>query len=74
MSGLQGRMKAMREQKKEGGADVSKMIEEMKKRKGARGKTGEVPGEGEQPVDIKDLMKQLGEAMKKQQSPSQGGQ
>ena len=64
----------MREQKKEGGADVSKMIEEMKKRKAARGKAGEVPGGEEQPADVKDLMKQFGEAMKKQQSQPQGGQ
>jgi hypothetical protein len=74
MSGLQERMKAMREQKQEGGADVSKMIEDMKKRKAARGKTGEVPGGDEQPPDMKELMKQFGEAMKKQQSQPQSGQ
>ncbi|MCW5797179.1 MAG: conserved exported protein of unknown function [Nitrospira sp.] len=72
MSGFQERMKAMREQKKEGEADVSKMIEERKKRKAARGKTGEVSGRDEQPADMKELMKQFGEAMKKQQP--QGGQ
>ncbi len=74
MSGFQERMKAMREQKTEGGANVSKMIEEMKKRKAARGKTGETPGGDEQPAEMKELMKQLGEAMKKQQSQPQGGQ
>ena len=67
-------MKAMREQKKEGGADVSTMIEDMKKRKAARGKAGEGPGGDEQPPDMKELMKQFGEAMKKQQSQPQSGQ
>ncbi|HMU31521.1 MAG TPA: DUF4412 domain-containing protein [Nitrospira sp.] len=74
LSGFQERMKAMREQKREGGADVSKMVEEMKKRKAARGKPGEAPGGEEQPPDMKELMKQFGEAMKKQQSQPQGGQ
>lgn len=74
LSGFQERMKAMREQKREGGADVSKMIEEMKKRRAARNKTGEAPGAEEQPPDMKELMKQLGEAMRKQQPQSPGGQ
>ncbi|MCE7977012.1 MAG: DUF4412 domain-containing protein [Nitrospira sp. NTP1] len=74
MSGFQERMKAMREQKKEGGEDVSKMIEEMKKRKAARGKAGDAPGGDEQPAEMKELMKQLGEAMRKQQSQPRGGQ
>lgn len=74
MSGFQERMKAMQGQKREGGADVAKMIEEMKKRKAARGKTGDASGGDEQPPDMKELMKQLGEAMKKQQAPPQSGQ
>ncbi len=74
MAGIQERMKAMRDQKGQGGADFSKMIEEMKKRKAARSNIGEVPGDGEQPPAAKELMKQFGEAMKKQQPQSQGGQ
>lgn len=74
MSGLQERMKAMREQKGQGGADFSKMVEEMKKRKAARSKPGETSGDGEQPPDMKELMKQFGEAMKKQQPQPPGGQ
>ncbi|MBA5861820.1 MAG: DUF4412 domain-containing protein [Nitrospira sp. CR1.1] len=74
LSGMQERLKAMRERKREGGADVSKMIEDMKTRKAARGKSAEAPGGDEPPPDLKELMKQLGEAMKKQQPPSQGGQ
>lgn len=74
MSGFQERMKAMREQKKEGGEDVSKMIEEMKKRKAARGKAGDAPGGDEQPAEMKELMKQLGEAMRKQPPQPRGGQ
>jgi hypothetical protein len=74
LSGIQERMKAMREQRREGGADVSKMIEDIKKRKAARGKPGEVSGGEEQPPDMNALMRQFGEALKKQQPPSQGGQ
>ncbi|HNV25847.1 MAG TPA: DUF4412 domain-containing protein [Nitrospira sp.] len=74
MAGLQERMKAMREQKREGGADVSKMIEELKKRKASRGKSGEAPGGDEPAPDMKELMKQFGEAMKKQQPQPQRGQ
>lgn len=73
MSAMQERMRAMREQKGQGGADFSKMMEEMKKRKAERGGAGETGGEGGQQADMKELMKQLGEAMKKQ-SPSKGGQ
>lgn len=74
MSATQERMKAMREQKGQGGADFSKMLEEMKKRKAARGSTGEPTGDGGQQPDMSEIMKQLGEAMKKQQSQPQGGQ
>ena len=74
MSAMQERMKALGDQKGQGGADMSKMIEEMRQRKAARSKAGEAPGAGEQPPDMKELMKQFGEAMKKQQPQPQGGQ
>lgn len=70
VSAIQEGMKAMREPKGQGGADLSTMIEDMKKRRAARGKTGAPSGEGEPQPDLKELMKQLGEAMKQQQ----GGQ
>lgn len=74
MSAMQERMKALGDQKGQGGADMSKMIEGMRQRKAARSKAGEAPGEGEQPPDMKELLKQFGEAMKKQQPQPQGGQ
>ncbi|MBS0170635.1 MAG: DUF4412 domain-containing protein [Nitrospira sp.] len=75
LSEIANRMKAGREQMQQGqgGVDMSQMIEEMKKRRAARGKAGETPGGDEQPPDMKELMKQFGEAMKKQQQ-QQGGQ
>lgn len=73
MSAMQERMKAMREQKGQGGEDFSKMVEEMKRRKASPSGAAEVPGENAPQPDVKDLMKQFGEMMKKQQPP-QGGQ
>lgn len=72
MSGMQERMRAMREQKKEGNEDISKMVEEMKKRKAGPTGGAEAPGESAEQPDVKDLMKQFGEMMKKKQP--QGGQ
>lgn len=72
MSAMQERMKAMRDQQGKGAPDFSTMIEDMKKRKAKRGATGDMAGEGEQPPDMKELMKQFGEMMKKQQSQPQG--
>lgn len=74
LSEIANRMKAGREQMQQGqgGADMSHMIEEMKKRRAARGKSGDAAGEGEPPPDFREMMKQLGEAMKKPQQ--QGGQ
>lgn len=74
MSAMQERIKAMREQKGEGGQDFSKMMEEIKKRKAARSGAGETTGESEPRPDMKEIMKQFGEAMKKQQPQPQGGQ
>jgi len=74
MSALQERLKTLGEPNKKGGADLSKMIEEMKKRKAARGKTGKDPGGDGQQTDLKELMQQFGEAMKTQQAQPQGGQ
>ncbi|HRC42784.1 MAG TPA: DUF4412 domain-containing protein [Nitrospira sp.] len=70
MSAIQERMKAMREQKGQGAVDLSKMLDDMKKRKSARRGAGEA---GQQP-DMQEIMKQLGEAMKKPQVQPQGGQ
>ena len=54
-----------------GGEDFQKMMEEMKKRKAEQGGTaGGQGGSGQQP-DANEMMKQLGEMMKKRQ---QGGQ
>ena len=73
MSGVQDRMKAMRGQKGQGGEDFSKMMEQMKKRKAAPSGAGEESIETAEPQpDVKDIMKQFGEMMKKQQP--QGGQ
>lgn len=74
MSAMQERMKAMREQQGQGKADLSKMLEDMKTRKAARRGAGEPAGEAEQQPDMQEIMKQLGEAMKKQQVQPQGGQ
>ena len=71
MSAMQERMKAMRGQKGQGGEDFSKMMEEMKKRKAGQGGAGEPSGEGGEQPDMKEVMKQFGEMMKKKQ---QGGQ
>lgn len=71
LSAIQEGMKALREPNGQGGADLSKMIEDMKKRRAARGKRGTPSGEGEPQPDLQELMKQLGEAMKQQQQ--QGG-
>jgi hypothetical protein len=74
MAGMQDRMKAMREQKQPGSEDISKMMEQMKKHKSETSGAGAASGEGaESQPDVKDLMKQLGEMMKKPQS-TQGGQ
>ena len=73
MSAMQERMKAMREQKGQGGEDISKMAEPMKKRKSGASGAGEAPGESAEQPDVKDMMKQFGEMMKKKQQP-QGGQ
>lgn len=74
LSDMANRMKAGREQMQQGqsGADLSQMIETMKKRRAARGKGGDAAGEGDPPPDLREMMKQLGEAMKKPQP--QGGQ
>ncbi len=73
MSGMQERMKAMREQQGQGGEDLSNMVENMKKRRASPDGGGAIPpGDAEQP-DMKEMMKQFGEMMKKKQS-SQGGQ
>lgn len=74
MSAMQERMKAMREQKGQGKADLSRMLGDMNKRKAARRGGGEPAGEGGQQPDMQEIMKQLGEAMKKQQVQPQGGQ
>ena len=74
MSAMQERMKAMREQKGQGKADLSKMLEDMKKRKAARRGAGEPAGEAGPQPDMQEIMKQLSEAMKKQQVQPQGGQ
>lgn len=71
MSAMQERMKAMRERKGQAGEDFSKMAEEMKKRKAGQGNVAEPSGEGGQQPDMKEMMKQFGEMMKKKQ---QGGQ
>ena len=68
MSGIQDRMKAMREQRGQGSEDFSKMMEQMKRRKNAPPGAGEGRGDGVEP-DVKDIMNQLGEMMKKQQQP-----
>ncbi len=73
MSAMQERMKAMREQKGQGAADFSKMLEDMQKRKAARRGAGEPAGESGQQPDVNEIMKQLGEAMKQQPSQPQGG-
>lgn len=72
MAGMQERMKAMREQKGQEGADLSRMMEGAKKRKASPGGAEEALGENAPPTDVKDLMKQFGEMMKKQ-PPSEGG-
>ncbi len=75
LSAMQERMKAMREQKGQAGEDFSKMAEEMKKRKAGQDRAAEPSGEDERQPDLKELMKQLGDMMKKQQqSQQQGGQ
>ncbi|MBS0184493.1 MAG: DUF4412 domain-containing protein [Nitrospira sp.] len=71
MSAMQERMKAMRGQKGQGGEDFSKIMEEIKKRKASRGGAGEPSGEGGEEPDMKEVMKQFGEMMKKRQP---GGQ
>lgn len=74
MSALQERLKTLVEPDKKGGPDLSKMIEEMKKRKAARGKRSDAPGgEGPQP-DLKELLQQFGEAMKQPQGQPRGAQ
>ncbi|MBI4003024.1 MAG: DUF4412 domain-containing protein [Nitrospira defluvii] len=73
MSAMQERMKAMREQKGQGGEDISKMMEGMKRRKAGPSSAGEAPGESAEQPDVKEMMKQFGEMMKKKQQP-QGGQ
>ena len=71
MSGMQDRMKAMREQKGRDGEDFSKVMGQMKKRKAASSHAGEALGENaEAQTDMKDMMKQFGEMMKKQQPQS----
>ena len=57
----------------QGGEDISKMAEPMKKRKSGASGAGETPGESAEQPDVKDMMKQFGEMMKKKQQP-QGGQ
>ncbi len=74
MSTMQERMKAMREQKGQRGEDISKMAEETKKRKAGPGGAGETPGESAEQPDVKEMMKQFGEMMKKKQQQPQGGQ
>lgn len=71
MSAMQERMKAMREQKRQGGEDFSKMMEEMKKREADQGDAAEPSGKGEQQPDMKEIMKQFGEMMKKKQQSGQ---
>lgn len=73
MMGMQERMKAMREQKQQGSEDFSKMMEHMKKRKSETRGAETAAGEGaESQPDVKDMMKQLGEMMKKSQPPQSG--
>jgi hypothetical protein len=67
MAGMQDRMKAMREQKQQGGQDFSKIVEEMKKRKAAKGAMAETPADGEAQPDVKEMMKQLGEMLQRNQ-------
>ncbi|WHZ23762.1 MAG: hypothetical protein OJF47_002874 [Nitrospira sp.] len=71
MSAMQERMKAMRERKGQAGEDFSKMAEEMKKRKAGQGTVAEPSGEGGQQPDVKEMMKQFGEMMKKKQQDGQ---
>lgn len=75
LSELANRLKAGREQMQQGqgSVDMSQMIEDMKKRRAERRKANEASGEAEPQQDLKEMMKQLGEAMKKQQQ-QQGGQ
>ena len=73
MSAMQERMKAMREQKGQGGDDFSKMAQEMKKRRASQSGAAAAAGENAPQTDVKDLMKQFGEMLKKQ-PPPQGGQ
>ncbi len=73
MMGMQERMKAMREQKQQGSEDFSKMMEHMKKRKSETSGAEAAAGEGaESQPDVKDMMKQFGEMMKKSQPPQSG--
>ena len=67
MAGLQDRMKARREQKQQGGQDFSNMVEEMKKRKAGKGAMGETTADGEPQPDVKEMMKQFGEILQKNQ-------
>jgi hypothetical protein len=74
MSGMQDRMKAMREQKGQGGEDFSKMMDHMKSRNTSPSQGGQGSAENaESQPDMKEMMKQFGEMMKKQQQP-QGAQ
>lgn len=75
MSGMQDRMKAMREPKGRDGEDFSKLMEQMKKRKAASSNAEKVPSENaEAQPDLKDMMKQFGEMVKKKQQQPQSGQ
>jgi hypothetical protein len=67
MAGMQDRMNARREQKQQGGQDFSKMVEEMKKHKAAKGGMGETAADSEPQPDVKEMMKQFGEMLQKHQ-------
>ena len=67
MAGIQDRMNTRREQKQQGGQDFSKMVEEMKKHKAAKGGMGETAADSEPQPDVKEMMKQFGEMLQKHQ-------
>ncbi len=69
MSAMQERTKAMRAQKDQGGDDISKMVEQMKRRKAGPSGEGEAPDESAEQPDAKEMMKQFGERLKKKQLP-----
>ncbi len=59
----------MRAQKDQGGDDISKMVEQMKRRKAGPSGEGEAPDESAEQPDAKEMMKQFGERLKKKQLP-----